>query len=45
MGCDHLHTEPMHHFAPDGEDFGPTGYLICQDCGAVIWGDDEDQGE
>jgi hypothetical protein len=33
----------MHHFASDGEDFGPTGYLICPDCGVIFWGDDDEE--
>lgn len=27
--------EPMHHYGPDGRDYGPTGYEMCPCCGDI----------
>lgn len=39
--CEHLNLEPMHHYGPEGKDYGPTGYLMCPDCYEIFWDESE----
>ena len=32
--CGHSEIEVIHHIGPDGKHYCPTGFVMCQDCGA-----------